>query len=145
MFYGGVVRYGGRGCLSGPMLKHPFPLRDQKSRGWPWARGERVGKRLEREREQEGKSKREREEGASSPFYSESGTPGCCQVSVGQSTPGALTPSLSYPQSLYCSYILPPCSTSFSFLPQCQTLLDFSLNLVLDGSFPVSLTASAAR
>jgi hypothetical protein len=27
----------------------------------------------------------EREEGASSPFYSESGTPGCCQVTVGRS------------------------------------------------------------
>ena len=27
--------------------------------------------------------KQEREEGASSPFYSESGTPGCCQVTVG--------------------------------------------------------------
>ncbi|KRX29278.1 hypothetical protein T09_3096 [Trichinella sp. T9] len=29
MFYGGVVRYGGRGCLSGPMPRHPFPLSDQ--------------------------------------------------------------------------------------------------------------------
>ena len=27
----------------------------------------------------------EREDGASSPFYSESGTPGCCQGTVGQS------------------------------------------------------------
>jgi hypothetical protein len=26
-----------------------------------------------------------REEGASSPVYSESGTPGCCQVTVGRS------------------------------------------------------------
>lgn len=26
---GGVVRCGGRGCLCGPMLGHPFPLRDQ--------------------------------------------------------------------------------------------------------------------
>ena len=25
----GVVRYGGRGCLSVPMSRHPFPLRDQ--------------------------------------------------------------------------------------------------------------------
>jgi hypothetical protein len=25
MFYGGVVRCGGRGCLSGPMPRHPFP------------------------------------------------------------------------------------------------------------------------
>ena len=28
MFYGGVVRCGGRGCLSRPMPRHPFPLRD---------------------------------------------------------------------------------------------------------------------
>jgi hypothetical protein len=33
MFYGGVVRYGGRGCLSGPMPRHPFPLRDQPHDG----------------------------------------------------------------------------------------------------------------
>ena len=36
--------------------------------------GERVGAR-----------KQEREEGANSPFYSESGIPDCCQVTVGQS------------------------------------------------------------
>jgi hypothetical protein len=24
-----VVRYGGRGCLLGPMMRHPFPLRNQ--------------------------------------------------------------------------------------------------------------------
>jgi hypothetical protein len=35
----------------------------------------------------------EREEGASSPFYSESGTPGCCQVTVGWSLDKMLTPS----------------------------------------------------
>jgi hypothetical protein len=29
MFGGGVVRCGGRECLHGPMLRHPFPLRDQ--------------------------------------------------------------------------------------------------------------------
>ena len=33
VFYGGVVRYGGRGCLSGPMLRHPFLLRDQPDNG----------------------------------------------------------------------------------------------------------------
>ena len=33
----------------------------------------------------------ESEEGASSPFYSESGTPGCCQVTVGQSLDKMLT------------------------------------------------------
>jgi hypothetical protein len=29
MFYGCVVRCGGRGCLSRPMLRHPFPVKDQ--------------------------------------------------------------------------------------------------------------------
>jgi hypothetical protein len=33
MFYGGVVRNGGRGCLCGPMLRHPFPLRNQPQDG----------------------------------------------------------------------------------------------------------------
>ena len=33
----------------------------------------------------------ERAEGASSPFYSESGIPGCCQVTVGQSLEEMLT------------------------------------------------------
>jgi hypothetical protein len=38
------------------------------------------------EREERARSRRqERMEGASSPFYSESGTPGCCQVTVGWS------------------------------------------------------------
>jgi hypothetical protein len=32
-----------------------------------------------------GAREQEREEGATSPFYSESGTPGFCQVTVGQS------------------------------------------------------------
>jgi hypothetical protein len=41
--------------------------------------GERESKLGARAREQE------REEGASSPFYSESGIPDCCQVTVGQS------------------------------------------------------------
>jgi hypothetical protein len=29
MFYGGVVRYQGRGCLSKLMLRHHLSLRDQ--------------------------------------------------------------------------------------------------------------------
>jgi hypothetical protein len=33
MLYGGVVRYRGRGCLSGPMPRHPFPLRDRPHNG----------------------------------------------------------------------------------------------------------------
>lgn len=45
---------------------------------------------------QEGKNKREareqeQEEGASSPFYNESGLPGCCQVTVGWSLDRMLT------------------------------------------------------
>jgi hypothetical protein len=32
MFGRGVVRYGGRRCLSRPMPRHPFPLRDQPHR-----------------------------------------------------------------------------------------------------------------
>jgi hypothetical protein len=33
MFYGRVVRYRGRGCLSRPMPMHPFFLRDQPHNG----------------------------------------------------------------------------------------------------------------
>ena len=34
MFYGGVVRYGIRGCFNGSMMRrHPFPLRDQPHDG----------------------------------------------------------------------------------------------------------------
>ena len=44
---------------------------------WGGGGGKRVGARTREEQV--------REEGASSPFYSESGTPGCCQVTVGQS------------------------------------------------------------
>jgi hypothetical protein len=29
IFYGRVMRYGRRGCLCEPMLRHPFPPRDQ--------------------------------------------------------------------------------------------------------------------
>jgi hypothetical protein len=39
----------------------------------------------------ENKKTRAREEGPSSPFYSESGTPGCCQVTVGWSLDKMLT------------------------------------------------------
>ena len=39
--------------------------------------GERGGREAEKGQESE--------EGASSPFYSESGLPGCCQVTMGQS------------------------------------------------------------
>jgi hypothetical protein len=34
------------------------------------------------EKEEVGEEEQENEEEASSPFYSESGTPGCCQVTV---------------------------------------------------------------
>jgi hypothetical protein len=39
----------------------------------------------------EGKEGEESEEGASIPFYSESGTSGCCQVIMGQSLERMLT------------------------------------------------------
>jgi hypothetical protein len=32
-FEEGVVRYAGRGCLHGPVLRHPFPLRDKPHDG----------------------------------------------------------------------------------------------------------------
>jgi hypothetical protein len=50
--------------------------------------GEEV--RGQKSKKQEGKRAREEEE-ASSPFYSESGIPGCCQVTVGQSLDKMLT------------------------------------------------------
>jgi len=47
---------------------------------------------MQREREKRARENREtREEGASSLFYSESGTPGCCQVTVGRSLEEMLT------------------------------------------------------
>ena len=56
----------------------------EREGGREW--GER-GKGKARAREEQ-----EKEEGASSPLYSESGTPGCCQVTVGWSLKGMLTP-----------------------------------------------------
>lgn len=50
-----------------------------------------MGKRSGGERERAGARRQNRarrqesEEGVSGPFYSESGTPGCCQVTVGRS------------------------------------------------------------
>ena len=38
------------------------------------------------------RQEQERAEGVSSPFYSKSGTPGCCQVTVGQCLDKRLTP-----------------------------------------------------
>jgi hypothetical protein len=49
---------------------------------------ERSGKRV-REQEQEERA-RESEEGPSSPFYCESGTPGCCQVTMGRGSEPSL-------------------------------------------------------
>jgi hypothetical protein len=45
-----------------------------------------------RKQEQEGERGRERTEGVSSPFYSDSGIPGCSQVTVGWSLDKMLTP-----------------------------------------------------
>jgi hypothetical protein len=36
----------------------------------------------EREQDKEARAEQERQEGENSPFYNESGTPGCCQVTV---------------------------------------------------------------
>ena len=46
-------------------------------------KGRERERETETETETETEKQREREEGASSPFYSESGTPGCCQVIEG--------------------------------------------------------------
>jgi hypothetical protein len=77
----------------------------QREAGWWWwwwreserSRGvEASHEQEEREGLKESKSKREQEskERASSPFYSESGTPGYCQVTVGRSLGRMLTPTL---------------------------------------------------
>ena len=50
-----------------------------------WREGGREGGREEPKREAR---EQVREEGPSSPFYSRSGLPGCCQVTVGRSIPG---------------------------------------------------------
>jgi hypothetical protein len=48
-----------------------------------------VGTREQEVRRQERETRgQEREEGASSPFYSGPGLPGCCQVTVRSSIPG---------------------------------------------------------
>ena len=65
-------------------------------------RGERNGERGEENGKRGGKGRtrareeQKREEGASSPFYSESGIPGCCQVTVGQSLDRMLTMSILF-------------------------------------------------
>jgi hypothetical protein len=62
-----------------------------------WREGEGNGERGSRNKRQS-RSKRARERGgASSPFYSESGTPGCCQVTVGWSLDKILTQGLFKP------------------------------------------------
>jgi hypothetical protein len=33
IFGGGIVRYGGKKCLRGPILRHHFPMRDQSHKG----------------------------------------------------------------------------------------------------------------
>ena len=56
-----------------------------------WGReGGREGGREEPKgaREKQAGKSSKREEGLSSPFYSGSGLPGCCQVTVGRSIPG---------------------------------------------------------
>jgi hypothetical protein len=67
------VRYGGRGCLCRPMLRYPFPLRDQphtiecrilfKGMRRGVKRVVEADKEGERERERRGVEKRHMEEG----------------------------------------------------------------------------------
>jgi len=52
-----------------------------------WREREKGKKGQRGKRVREGES----EEGANIPFYTESGIPGCCQVTVGQSLEGMLT------------------------------------------------------
>jgi hypothetical protein len=55
-------------------------------------RGRGMGREEEQEGEDRARTRRqEREGGVSSLFYSESGTPGCCQVTVGRSLDKMLT------------------------------------------------------
>ena len=59
---------------------------------------EREGREGEHELEDRvGARKQEREEGASSPFYSESGIPGCCQVTRGVEGRANLDNMLTFP------------------------------------------------
>jgi hypothetical protein len=48
-----------------------------------WRGERRMGEKGEGARAGARRQEQERAERASSPFYSESGTPGCCQVTVG--------------------------------------------------------------
>jgi hypothetical protein len=64
-----------------------------------WREGKENGEGKGKGRAQEGKREareEEREEGVSSPFYSGSGLPSCCQVTVRQSLDRMLTPIASY-------------------------------------------------
>ena len=56
-----------------------------------------IGSEGEQKQEQEERAReQESDEGASSPFHSESGTPGCCQVTVEQSLDKMLTGILKF-------------------------------------------------
>jgi hypothetical protein len=64
MFGECIVRYGGRGCLRGPMLRHPFPLRDQPQDSIVWTKvysghGEGVERTVEAEKGREREEKLE--------------------------------------------------------------------------------------
>ena len=67
----------------------------------------------------------EREEGASSPFYSESGTPVCCQVTVGRSLDKMLTITSV---AIYTSEDLPS-SNKGQAIHDCLHILKFIRNL----------------
>ena len=58
----------------------------ERERGREW--GERKNKGAGGKKEAREARTQEREKGPSSLFYSGSGLPGCCQVTVGRNTPG---------------------------------------------------------
>jgi hypothetical protein len=71
------------------------------------ARHEHMGGmgREETEREEKRNMREERKEGTSSPVYTESGTPGCCQVTVGRSLVGMPTLRLARQTLNYQSHL----------------------------------------
>jgi hypothetical protein len=66
-------------------------------------RGEREG--IRGQKAEAVRQEQEREEGASSPFYSEPGTPGCCQVTVGWRLHRMLTQMRNFLLNYLCIYI----------------------------------------
>jgi hypothetical protein len=62
-----------------------------------WRRsGKGMGREGGREAEKKQREKQESNQGTSSPFYTGSSLPGCCQVTVGQSLDRMLTTDLPF-------------------------------------------------